>query len=57
MELSTRQRTAIANALQVARLQYLADELNCRATPGHDRMADQFKSQAEDAKELQELFE
>lgn len=50
-------RQTLINALRVAAEQYAADAQNCSKTPGHDRMALQFKAQSGEALGLADEIE
>jgi hypothetical protein len=50
-------RHTLINALRIAASQYAADAHTCSCTPGHDRMAMDFKAQAGEALGLADQIE
>lgn len=46
------QAASIVNALMIAATQYDSDAQTCRGVAGHERMAEQFMTQARNARAL-----
>lgn len=50
-------RSTLANALRLAALQYDQDAETSARVPGHDRLAESFKTQAREARKLADEIE
>lgn len=50
-------RTMLSHALRIAVEEYRKHGLDCAAIPGHDRLAEQFARQAQEAQDLADSIE